>query len=170
MIPYVILAAALVGLFLALVVLRRLYDRRWNRGLGVTLAFRDRTAVEGSTTALREVIVNDKRLPLPAVDIDFQLDRNLRFADGQNVSVSDKTYRRDIFALNGRQKITRTLALECLGRGTMRSTGWASPAGICSCGRSTGTASPSTRLFMWRLIRCPPGKYSCLTPALPENC
>ena len=117
MIPYVILAGALAGLFLMLAAIRRMYDRRWDRGLGVTLAFRDRTAVEGSTTALREVIVNDKRLPLPAVDIDFQLDRNLRFADGQNVSVSDKTYRRDIFALNGRQKITRTLTLECLGRG-----------------------------------------------------
>ncbi len=98
-------------------VVRLLYDRYWERGLSCKLSFCDEYAVEGNTAALREVLVNGKLLPLPAVEIDFHLDRRLQFADGQNASLSDQSYRRDVFALSARQKITRTLEFKCAGRG-----------------------------------------------------
>lgn len=98
-------------------VLRRLYDRFWQRGLTCTLSFRDEYAVEDEISALNEVLVNDKRLPMPVVEIDFHMGKQLQFADGQNASVSDRSYRRDVFALSVRQKITRTLQFKCAGRG-----------------------------------------------------
>jgi len=110
----------LAVLFLLFLFLRFLYDRFWNRGLSCTLAFREEYATEGEASALSEVLVNDKRLPLPVVEIDFHMDKRLRFADGQNASVSDRSYRRDVFALSVRQKITRTLDFQCTGRGWFR--------------------------------------------------
>lgn len=109
----------LLVLLLALlfVALRLIYDHFWDKGFSCTLAFRDDYATEGEVSALKEVVVNDKFLPLPAVEVDFHMDRRLDFTDGQNSAVSDQTYRRDIFALSVRQKITRTLEFSCLGRG-----------------------------------------------------
>ncbi len=109
-----IFALVLVLLFWAV---RLVYRRRWNRGFSCTLEFRDEYATEGELSALKEVVVNDKFLPLPAVEVDFHMDKRLYFTDGQNSSVSDQTYRRDIFALSMRQKITRTLEFSCRGRG-----------------------------------------------------
>lgn len=107
----------LIVLFLLYCLLQFLYDRFWSRGLTCTLLFRDEYAVEDETSALNEVLVNDKRLPMPVVEIDFHMDKQLRFDDGQNASVSDRSYRRDVFALSVRQKITRTLEFHCAGRG-----------------------------------------------------
>lgn len=112
-----IFAALLALLFLTL---RLVYRRCWSRGLSCTLAFCDDHAVEGELSALKEVVVNDKLLPLPAVEVDFHMDKRLYFTDGQNSSVSDQTYRRDVFALSLRQKITRTLEFSCRGRGWFR--------------------------------------------------
>lgn len=116
MVILIVLAALLLLFFL----LRFLYDRRWDNGLSCTLSFRDEYAVEDEVSALTEVLVNDKHLPLPVVEIDFHMDKRLRFADGQNASVSDQSYRRDVFALSVRQKITRTLEFQCAGRGWFR--------------------------------------------------
>lgn len=115
-----IFALALALLFL---VLRLVYRRRWDKGLTCTLAFQDDHAVEGELSALKEVVVNDKLLPLPSVEVDFHMDKRLHFTDGQNSSVSDQTYRRDIFALSLRQKITRTLEFSCRGRGYFQISG-----------------------------------------------
>lgn len=43
--------------------------------------------------------------------------RNLWFADGENTSVSDQCYKRDIFSVGGYQKITRTIPFHCSKRG-----------------------------------------------------
>lgn len=107
----------LAVLFLLYRLLQLMYDRFWARGLSCTLLFRDEYAVEDEISALNEVLINDKRLPMPVVEIDFHMDKHLRFDDGQNASVSDHSYRRDVFALSVRQKITRTLEFRCTGRG-----------------------------------------------------
>lgn len=108
-----ILCAAFFGL-------RLLYSHFWDRGLSCRLAFREEYAVEEDTAALTEVISNYKLLPLPVVEVDFHMDKRLQFADGQNSSVSDRSYRRDVFALSIRQRITRTLEFQCRGRGYFR--------------------------------------------------
>ena len=112
-----VIAAVLALLFLAV---RLLYKRFWNRRLTCEINFTEDYAIEGDLSALSEVIVNDKLMPMPVVEIDFHMDRRLLFSDGQNTTVSDQTYRRDVFALSVRQKITRTLPFKCDGRGYFR--------------------------------------------------
>ena len=83
-------------------------------------SFQEEYATEDDTAALTEVVVNDKFLPLPVVEIDFHMGKGLRFTDEANTAVSDYTYRRDVFALGPRQKITRTLEFRCARRGYYR--------------------------------------------------
>lgn len=104
-------------LFLLAFLTRKAYDRFWDKGLSCRVFFRDEYAVEDQTSALREELTNDKWLPLPVAEVDFHMDKRLRFADGENASVSDRTYRRDVFALSPRQQILRTLDFQCVGRG-----------------------------------------------------
>lgn len=112
----------LLLLFLLFLLERKLYDRFWDRGLSCKVSFQKEYAVEEESAALVEVVSNHKLLPLPVVEIDFHMDRRLQFSDGENASVSDRTYRRDVFALSVRQQITRTLDFKCVGRGYFRIT------------------------------------------------
>jgi hypothetical protein len=97
-----------------------LYDRLWGKGLEAKISFREEYATEDDTAALTEVIVNNKLLPLPVVEIDFHMDKGLRFSGEENTAVSDRSYRRDVFTLGVRQKITRTLEFQCARRGYYR--------------------------------------------------
>ena len=67
-----------------------LYDRLWSKGLEVKVSFQEEYAVEDDTALLAEVVVNDKFLPLPVVEIDFHMDKGLRFSDEANTAVSDR--------------------------------------------------------------------------------
>ena len=117
LIPILIAAAVLLLLFTAL---RLLYDRFWDKGLGCRLSFTQEYAVEDETSSLSEVIVNRKLLPLPVLEISFHMDRRLHFSSEENSSLSDQSYRRDVFTAGPRQKITRTLPFKCAGRGYFR--------------------------------------------------
>ena len=86
----------LLILFLLYLVQAFLYDRLWNRGLSAGVAFREEYRTEEETSTPTEVIVNDKLLPMPVVEIDFHMDKRIQFSDGQNSSVSDRSYRRDV--------------------------------------------------------------------------
>ncbi|MFQ6804489.1 MAG: hypothetical protein ACLRT5_06245 [Lachnospiraceae bacterium] len=66
---------------------------------------------------LTETIANEKRLFLPLLQVGFRVHRDLWFADGENTSVSDQCYKRDIFSVGGYQKITRTISFRCTHRG-----------------------------------------------------
>lgn len=114
----ILTAAAL--LLLGSFTLRKLYDRFWDKGLGCRIAFTEEYAVEDETSSLSEVIVNRKLLPLPVLEISFHMDRRLHFSSEENSSLSDQTYRRDVFTASMRQKITRTLPFKCAGRGYFR--------------------------------------------------
>ena len=98
------MAALLILLLLAALYLLQgfLYDRFWNKGLEVKIAFQEEYATENDTAALTEVVVNDKLLPLPVVEIDFHMDKGLRFVGEANTAVSDRSYRRDVFAMGVR--------------------------------------------------------------------
>ena len=115
MIPVILIIIFVAVLSFGLI--RLTYNKYWDKGLDVNLNFAEDEVREGDSTALLEVITNRKNLPLPAVEIDFSLDRGLRFVNTENSMVSDKLYRRDIFALSSNQKITRRLELRCIKRG-----------------------------------------------------
>lgn len=109
---FLIAAAILAALLGSLI-----YARIWDRGLFVDVHFQDHPAVEGEKASLTEVITNQKLLPLPILRVKFQIDRNLEFLSGENTSVSDKSYRHDIFSVMLYQKITRRLPFICRRRG-----------------------------------------------------
>lgn len=109
---FIIAAAALMVLLHSL-----LYTRLWDCGLTTDIAFTGGPAVEGDQRCLTEVIINKKLLPLPTLRVKFQIDKNLVFENGENTSVSDKSYRHDIFSIMSYQKITRQLPFACRRRG-----------------------------------------------------
>lgn len=98
---------------------QEIFKRMWSKGLGTRVQFTEEYVYEGQKAHLTEEIVNDKWMPMPAVEVRFALDKALQYEgeDRENTSVSDKNYRRDIFSLFSHQKNIRTLTLDCEKRG-----------------------------------------------------
>ncbi len=94
----------------------------WDKELSVSLHFRDAYIYEGEESALEEVVVNDKWLPVSALGVHFAMGRNLKFQKDSslNASVTDQTYRRDVFSFLFHQKVRRTLAFRGEKRGVYR--------------------------------------------------
>ncbi len=97
-----------------------IYKKYWDRGLSVSLRFSDATCTEGGKNSLIEVITNRNWLPLPVLRVRFKSGKYLRFAGSENVSVSDGSYKNDIFSAMFYQRITRTIPFDCLRRGLYR--------------------------------------------------
>lgn len=110
----ILVAAVLLLLYFAV---KLLYGRFWNHKLSAKLSFEASSAFEGERTVLIEVIANRKPLPIPTMEIDFHLGKELRFTEDMNSTISDKLYRRDVFSLGMYQQITRRLELSCTKRG-----------------------------------------------------
>lgn len=107
----------LIGAFFINYVLQKAYSHLWNRNLDVVAAFQKEPTIEGREAYLTETITNRKWLFLPVLQVGFHIHRNLWFADGENTSVSDQCYKRDIFSVGPYQKITRTIPFRCTKRG-----------------------------------------------------
>lgn len=99
------LAAAFLFLFQQL-----LYKKFWDSHLSVQLQFTDAEIFEGESSTLQEIIMNAKRLPLNMLKVKFQADKNLIFDSEKGSRITDRFYRNDVFQINGREKITRTLS------------------------------------------------------------
>lgn len=93
------------------------YSKNWSRELFVTLSFSRDFAYEGEEITLTEKIENKKKLPVPVLELGFQLQKGLTFRQMENAGVSDFLYKRDIFSLLGFQRITRNLLVDCNHRG-----------------------------------------------------
>ena len=94
-----------------------LYHRYWAKNLSVRLFFAQKAAVEGETGQLKEVITNRKFLPLPVLNVKFQMGRYLVFTSSSNFKITDQNYRSDIFSCMPWQEIRRTLDFDCKKRG-----------------------------------------------------
>ena len=105
------------GLFLVTFLWNYNYRKKWNRDMEVWLAFEEYSVYAGGEAHLKERVENAKRLPLPVLEVMFCMKKALVFCDMENTSVSDNTYKRDVFSLLGRQRITRTLTVRCTKRG-----------------------------------------------------
>lgn len=112
-----VIAVILIGAFLMSYLLETFYRKYWKQGLEARVDFQKEPAMEGEEACLTETIINRKWLFLPVLQVAFQLHRNLWFADGENTSVSDQCYKRDIFSVGSYQKITRTIPFLCKSRG-----------------------------------------------------
>ena len=96
---------------------RTIYARYWKKGLSVDIRFQDKAVLEGEEARMTEVIENRKLLPLAYLNVKIQLSRNLLFESMENTSVSDYTYKSDIFTALPHQRITRHLVFQCKKRG-----------------------------------------------------
>ena len=80
----------LIGVLIVYLAIKLVFRYNWNKGLGVALEFEKKHVVNGETVNVVEVISNEKRLPLPCVNLKFQVDRELEFpGTDTNSSVSD---------------------------------------------------------------------------------
>lgn len=93
------------------------FKKFWEKGLNVSLSFTENGVVEGQQTALKEIITNNKFLPLPVLHVKFQMGRELVFTDSNNFKITDQNYRSDIFSCMPWQEIRRTLTFTCTKRG-----------------------------------------------------
>lgn len=88
---------------------QKYFRKHWDRGLSVHLKFDRRGIDAGERCRLEETVVNDKRMPLPSLQVKFQTSATFLFDRDGNASVTDHYYRTDLFAAGGRRRITRTL-------------------------------------------------------------
>lgn len=93
------------------------YKYQWAKDVTVKLWFEADAVYAGQETKLYEVIENRKRMPVPVLEVGFHTRRELDFADVENTNVSDYLYKRDVFSVLGRQKITREIPVKCTKRG-----------------------------------------------------
>lgn len=96
---------------------REIYRRYWDKKLSGEIYFRERELVEGDKGTLIEIIVNDKRLPLPMVKVKFMTDKSLRFDNSRGTQQTDNYYRNDVFCIGGGEQITRSLSFTAEKRG-----------------------------------------------------
>jgi len=112
-----IVVLIIIGAFLFSYFVTLLYRQLWCENLEVDVNFKEESVVEGMESELTEIISNRKWLFLPILQVAFETNRNLRFGQEENVSVSDLCYKRDVFSVGGYQKITRTIPFYCSRRG-----------------------------------------------------
>lgn len=109
----------LLGILLAWLSSRILYKKYWDRGLSVQINFTEKCIYEGEHSVMKEVVINDKLLPLPALEVRFSSNRHLEFLKEANVNTSstDNCYKRDAFSFLFHQKIERSLPFTAGKRG-----------------------------------------------------
>jgi uncharacterized protein (DUF58 family) len=111
----------ILGAGIVIWLLQTLYRRYWDSHLTAEIEFSTNHAVKGEKVELIEVVSNMKRLPLPYINVKFQISKSLQFVQEEaNSSTSDYTYRNDIFSLMFYQRITRRIPLCCQKRGVFR--------------------------------------------------
>ena len=91
----------LFGMALAWFLQKKLYQKNWQKNLKIQVSFQDSAIYEGEESTLKEVIVNDKLLPIPALELGISMSRNLEFdrEAKANASITDQSYKRDVFSL-----------------------------------------------------------------------
>ena len=114
----------LLGVLIVYIAVKLVYRYNWNKNLTVSLEFDKKHVVKDDIVNITEVVTNAKRLPLPCINLKFQAARELLFTGSDtNSSVSDLTYRNDVFSFLANQRITRRIPVKCNHRGVFRISG-----------------------------------------------
>lgn len=107
----------LLGVLIVSALWELYYKGQWAKAVTVKLWFETDAVYAGQETKLFEVIENRKGMPVPVLEVGFHTRKELDFADVENTNVSDYLYKRDVFSVLGRQKITREIPVRCTKRG-----------------------------------------------------
>lgn len=89
---------------------KQIYKKIWNKHLSVDVNFSVSSIFEGQEGYLKEIIINQKPLPLSMLKVKFQTDRHLKFEDTNGSRTTDQYYRNDVFQISGNEKLTRTIS------------------------------------------------------------
>lgn len=89
----------------------------WNYHLSGNASFSEEQAYEGDTIQLVTTVENKKSIPVITVKVNVSLDRGLEFLDQNNLAISDKNYRSEIFSLRANEEVKREIPLFCAKRG-----------------------------------------------------
>lgn len=92
------------------------YTKFFDKNLEMQIHFNEKTAFEGESASLSEVVINRKWLPLPWLAVKFQASKHFSFYDDIG-NYTDNYYRNDVFSIMPYQKVTRRLAFTCNKRG-----------------------------------------------------
>ena len=107
----------LISIFLVMLVWKMIYQKLWGKGLFVKFAFEKPYVYAGESVRLNEIIENRKRMPVAPLEVRFRVKKGLSFQEIENTYVSDYAYKRDIYALMGTRRITRSMLVLCEKRG-----------------------------------------------------
>lgn len=99
------------------IIQKKILLRNWHKNLEVNVNFLEAHVSEGEQTRLVETIVNNKRLPIPFLNIKFTTSKYLLFDKEKNTAVTDYFYRHDIYTIGSYEKITRLYPFICSRRG-----------------------------------------------------
>ena len=110
----------LAGAGLALFLRDWLYSRIWSKALSMRVFFSQPHICVGQTGELTEEIENRKKQSVPVVEIGFRIPMGLEFTDAENIQESDYIYKRDLFAMEGMERIVRRYHVEARRRGYYR--------------------------------------------------
>lgn len=111
------IALFLAGVAVVLLLHGYLYGRTWSRALSVRVLFSCPHICAFETCELAEIIENRKRMALPLLEIGFRIPKGLAFQDAENTVESDYVYKRDLFAVQGMERIVRRYHITAQKRG-----------------------------------------------------
>ena len=102
----------LFGMALAWFLQKKLYQKNWQKNLKIQVSFQDSAIYEGEESTLKEVV-------------GISMSRNLDFdrEAKANASITDQSYKRDVFSFLFHQQVTRTLPFQAKKRGFYEITG-----------------------------------------------
>lgn len=89
----------------------------WNYRLSADALFSEKQVMEGDRAELTIQVENRKLAPVPAVKVNVKVDLGLDFLDQNNLAISDKNYRSEIFSLRAHERVIREIPLHCRKRG-----------------------------------------------------
>ena len=99
------------------IIQHHIYQKYWDKNLSGNIYFKEKELVENEKGTLCEIIVNDKKLPLPMVKVKFMTSKYLRFDNSRGTQNTDNYYRNDVFCIGGGERITRSLSFTAEKRG-----------------------------------------------------
>lgn len=107
----------LVSFFIIRGFVIRYYSKHWNDRLSANVYFETEYINEGETGHVCEELINDKFLPLSVVNVKFELDKSICYAESKNTIVTDKQYRSDTLTLGSNKKLLRRFEVKYTKRG-----------------------------------------------------
>ncbi len=90
------------------------------RGLSAEVNFGKQEMTAGEKNRIFISVSNRKGFPLSAVSLSFRLDKGIQYIDDENNTVSDYTYRYDVFSVGSYEKVSRNAGILCTQRGYYR--------------------------------------------------